>query len=623
MKAGILMMIVSTLLFHTAEVQAQKSRADVADRYKWDLNDLYESDEAWTAKKSELTEKLDYIDSFKGKLASSADVLLQCLEFAFNFKKELNKLYMYAKMNSDLDTRNSNYQAKVSELQQLDTQYKSMLSFLEPEILAMDSELIERYVKQNEELDVYEFYLKNLQRRKAHLLSKEEEKIIAEAGLMAENGESIFSIFYNAELPYPEVTLSSGETVTLTPAGYARHRANPVRADRELVFDQFFGALKNFKGTMAAALAAEVNSHLFTMRARGYSSCLESALDANNIPADVYLQLIRNVNDNTSSFHRYLDLKRRMLGVDQLKYSDLYAPTVEGVDLEYSIEEAYDLVLQAFAPLGADYLSTIERAMENRWIDVYPTIAKKSGAYSWGDAYDVHPFILLNYNDAYQDVSTLAHELGHTMHSFYSNKNQPYPLADYSIFVAEVASTFNEALLMDHMLNTIEDDNLKLSLMMEYLDNLKGTVFRQTQFAEFELKIHEMVENGTALTGDSLTELYGDIVRRYYGHDQGVCKVDDLYAHEWSYIPHFYYNFYVYQYATSFTASTALAEKVLEGEQGAVDRMITFLSSGGSDYPIELLKQAGVDMTTSAPFDQTMVMMNRIMDEIERILDRN
>ncbi|HEX41792.1 MAG TPA: oligoendopeptidase F, partial [Phycisphaerales bacterium] len=293
-----------------------------------------------------------------------------------------------------------------------------------------------------------------------------------------------------------------------------------------------------------------------------------------------------------------------------------------GVDLSYTYEQARDLILDAFKPLGPDYANVVRRAFEDRWIDVYPTPGKRMGAYSNGSAYDVHPYILLNYNGQYDDVSTLAHELGHTMHSFYSNKNQPYPTADYSTFVAEVASTFNEALLIDKMLTEIKDDDVRLSLLMNYLDGLKGTVFRQTQFAEFELRIHQKAEAGEPLTGDSLTQLYGDILRHYYGHDKGICHIDDLYAVEWAYIPHFYYNFYVYQYSTSFTASTALSEKVLARTPGAVEKYLKFLSAGGSDYPIDLLKAAGVDMTGPEPFDKTMAVMNRTMDQIEAILAR-
>jgi oligoendopeptidase F len=309
-----------------------------------------------------------------------------------------------------------------------------------------------------------------------------------------------------------------------------------------------------------------------------------------------------------------------MLGVDTLKYSDLYAPAVKGIDLKYSYEQAQKLIIDSLKPLGRDYQKIVKKAFEDRWIDVYPTPGKKMGAYSNGSAYDVHPYILMNFNGQYDDVSTLAHELGHTMHSYYSNTNQPYATADYPTFVAEVASTFNEALLISKMLQEVKDDDTRLSLLMNYLEGIRLTVFRQTQFAEFELKIHEMAERGEPLTGDVLTKLYGDILNKYYGRDRGICQIDDLYNIEWAYIPHFYYNFYVYQYSTSFTASTALSEKVLSDEKGEVEKYINFISSGGSDYPIALLKKAGVDMTTREPFDKTMTVMNRTMDEIEAIL---
>jgi oligoendopeptidase F len=361
---------------------------------------------------------------------------------------------------------------------------------------------------------------------------------------------------------------------------------------------------------------------MFYARTRGYNSSLESALDKNNIPAQVYSALIENVNNNLDSFHRYLNLKERMLGVDTLKYSDVYAPVVKGIDLNYTFEEAKKLVTDAAKPLGKSYVAVVKKALADRWVDVYPTPGKRAGAYSNGSAYDVHPYILLNYNGQYDDLSTLAHELGHALHSCYSNKNQPYPTADYSIFVAEVASTFCEALLIDKMLKDIKDDDIRLSLLMNYLDGIKGTVFRQTQFAEFELLIHQKAERGEPLTGDILSQLYGDILKRYYGHDKGVCNIDELYNVEWAYVPHFYYNFYVYQYSTSFTASMALSEKVLNKEKGAVKKYIKFISAGGSEYPIDLLRQAGVDMTTAEPFNKTMTVMNRTMDEIEAILDR-
>jgi oligoendopeptidase F len=359
---------------------------------------------------------------------------------------------------------------------------------------------------------------------------------------------------------------------------------------------------------------------MFFARVRNYESSLHCALDVDNIPIEVYHTLIDNVHAHLDTFHRYLRLRQRMLGVDQLKYSDLYAPVVKGLDLEYGYDEAVALVLDAVKPLGENYVQVARTGLANRWIDVYPTPGKRSGAYSNGACYDVHPYILLNYNGQYDDVSTLAHELGHTMHSYFSNKQQPYPSADYSTFVAEVASTLNEALLIHKMLGEIQDKERRLSLLMNHLDGIKGTVFRQTQFAEYELRIHERAENGKPLTGDTLTELYGEIVRQYYGHGAGVCFIDDLYTLEWAYIPHFYYNFYVFQYATSFTATIALAEAILGDEPGAVDRVLGFLSAGGSDYPINILRQAGVDMMTAEPFRKTMSAMNRIMDEIEGIL---
>jgi oligoendopeptidase F len=464
--------------------------------------------------------------------------------------------------------------------------------------------------------------LYDIQRKKAHTLSEKEEKILAEAGLMADGPYTIYSVFSNAELPYPETTLSDGTKARLTKAGYSLYRASPNRDDREAVFQAFWNTVTKLKGTFGTQLYANVKKDMFYARTRGYKSSLQRALDKDNIPTEVYMALIENVTNNLGSFHRYLNLKKRMLDVETLKYSDVYAPVVKGVDLKYTFDEAKELVLDSLKPLGYGYGRVVKKAFDERWIDVYPTPGKRAGAYSNGSAYDVHPYILLNYNGQYDDVSTLAHELGHTMHSYYSNKTQPYATADYSIFVAEVASTFNEALLINKMLKEIKDDDTRLSLLMNYLEGMRQTVFRQTQFAEFELRIHEKAERGEPLTGDVLNELYGGILKKYYGHDKGTCHIDDLYTVEWAYVPHFYYNFYVYQYSTSFTASTALAERVLGEEEGAVEKYIEFISSGGSDYPINLLKKAGVDMTGAEPFNKTMAAMNRTMDEIEAILDK-
>jgi oligoendopeptidase F len=369
-------------------------------------------------------------------------------------------------------------------------------------------------------------------------------------------------------------------------------------------------------------MSGEVQKVAFYAKTRKYSSAVESVLDGPNIPVSVYNRLVDGVNRNLPAFHRYLNLRKRVLKLDDLHYYDLYAPLVGSVKLEYSPEAAQKLVLEAVAPLGPEYQATIQRAYKDRWIDLLPNDGKRSGAYSDGGAYDVHPYMLINFNGKYADVSTLAHELGHTMQSYFSNKAQPFALANYPTFVAEVASTFNESLLIDHVLKNIKDDDTRLALLGNYLENIKGTVFRQTQFAEFELRMHEMAGKGQPITGDGLAKLYLEITRKYYGHDQGVCAVDDYIAHEWSYIPHFYRDFYVFQYATSFMASEALAAKVKAGDQAAKDRYLKFLSAGGSKYPIDLLRDAGVDMTTDEPLDLTIKTMNRVMDEMEQILAR-
>jgi len=615
--------VVGIALAASTQSNAQeKDRTKIPEKYKWNLADLYPTDNDWRNAKDTLKVSLPKISQYTGTLGTSAEQLYQCLNLVSQISKELERLYTYASMGLDQDTRVQTYLGMQQEMTQIFAEFSARASFIEPEILRIEPASIEQFLKQKSELGVYKHYLYDILRRKAHTGTEGEERIIAEAGLMADAPETIYSIFANADFPYPDVTLSDGSTVKLDNSGYTIHRASPNRADRQKVFETFFGKLDEFHRTYGTQLNAQVKKDLFYRNARKYSSCLESALDANNIPPQVYQTLIENVDKNLPTFHRYLKLRQRMLGVDQLHYYDLYAPLVKDVDLKYTYEEGQKLILDALKPLGKHYLEVAQKAFNERWIDVYPTEGKRSGAYSNGSAYDVHPYILLNYNGKYDDVSTIAHELGHTMHSYLSNTTQPYPLAQYPIFVAEVASTFNEALLIEQMLKTIKDDNVRLSLLGSYLENIKGTVFRQTQFAEFELKIHEMVERGEPLTGEVLNKLYLDITRKYYGHDQGICVVDDEIKAEWMFIPHFYYNFYVYQYATAFTASAALSERTLAGDKQSTERYLTFLSSGGSDYPIELLKKAGVDMTTPEPFELTMQKMNRVIDEMEAILKK-
>lgn len=617
--------LLALVLFSSATcfLQAQtRERASIETQYTWKLEDIYATDNEWRAAREKLMAELPVLESYKGKLASSSQTLAEFLNRYYDFFKTYSRIYSYASMKSDQDLGDNTYLSMDQELRQADPVISAAMSFVDPEILAAGREKIESFRAENRSLDIYRMYLQELFRQQEHLLSEKEEKILAQASSLLGAPYSIYSVFSNTELPYEEAILSNGEKVLINQAGYSRYRASANRDDREIVFRTFWTSMKNFESTLSEQLLAGVNANIFIARSRNYSSALEAALSQYNIPVSVYHSLIENVNKNLPVFHRYLELRKRLLNVDTLKYSDIYAPVVADVDLEYDYEEAAELIINAMAPLGADYQGIIKKAFDERWIDVYPTTGKRSGAYSNGSVYDVHPYILLNYNGQYSDVSTIAHELGHTMQSYLSNKNQPFPLADYPIFTAEVASTFNEALLNDYMVKNIKDDQVKLSLLMSYLDNFKGTLFRQTQFAEFELAIHEAAEAGEPLTSDVMNKTYGDILKKYYGHDKGVCHIDELYTNEWSFIPHFYYNFYVYQYATSFTASAALAENVMAGDRTSIEKYITFLSAGGSEYPIDLLRTAGVDMTTDVPFTKAMELMSQIMDEVESILER-
>ncbi len=617
----IILCIAVTLQINNVASQTRQ-RDEIPPEYTWNLQDLYPDDDTWKTEQKKQAARIPEIGAYKGTLSESSENLVGCLTLLYDIDKELSRLYSYANMYSDQDTRESKYQGMVQEMVQIYSRFSSESAFFEPEILEMDKTRLEKFLQKDRHLDSYAFYLRDIMRRKEHTGTKEQEKIIAEAGLMAGNAQDVYGIFSNAEFPYPTITLKDGSKVELTKANYTLYRSTNVREDRAQVFEAFFSALGKYKGTFGAQLYGEVKKNIFYKNAREYNSCLEQALDANNIPVEVYHSLIENVNKNLDTFHRYLKLREKILGIDQLHYYDIYPPLLGDVELEFTVEASKEHILAAMQPLGNPYTAVLDKAFNERWIDMYPTPGKRSGAYSNGSAYDIHPYILMNYNGQYEDLSTLAHELGHTMQSYLSNKNQPYSLADYSIFVAEVASTFNEALLSDYMLKNNEDDRVKLSILGSWLEGIKGTLFRQTQFAEFELKIHELTENGEALTGDKLDDLYLDITRRYYGHDKNVCIVDDYIKSEWSYIPHFYYNFYVYQYSTSFTASQALAEQVLAGNKEVTENYLKFLSAGGSVYPIDLLRQTGVDMTTAEPFDLTIKKMDVVMDEVEKIMKK-
>ncbi len=606
-----------------AITEQERDRAKVEVRYTWNLEDIYPDQTTWREEKDRLKAAIPRLGTFAARLGESPRVLADALELRFELDKQLSRLYVYASMLSDLDTRESEPQGMQQEMQQLYADFGAEASYMQPEILGLGRERIEEFLAREPRLAPFAVVLRDIIRRAEHTLTHAEEKLLADAQPLAASASNIYGIIANADFPYPTITLSDGRSVRLDQAGYASVRTLPERRDRELGMSTFFTALGTFRRTFGATTNSSVQKALFYARARKYRSALEASLDGPNIPVSVYMRLIDGIARHLPTFHRYLRLRKRMMGIDDnLHYYDLYAPLVASVNLRYTPEEAEQLVIAAMKPLGQDYVSVLERCFRERWLDWYPSTGKRSGAYSNGGAYDVHPYILLNYLGQYNDVSTLAHELGHTMHSYYSNKVQPYQTADYSTFVAEVASTFNEALLIDHVLEQISDGPTRLSLLGSYLENIKSTVFRQTQFAEYELRVHEMAVRSEPITGDSLAELYLDITRRFYGHADRIVVVDDYVANEWSYIPHFYSEFYVFQYATSFTAAETLAARVIAGDAEATRRFLTFLSSGSSKYPIELLQDAGVDMTNDEPLDQTMRTMNRIMDEIEGVLGR-
>lgn len=598
------------------------NRDSIEEKHKWDLSPIYSSIEEWMSARDEVKTQIGSISQFRKKVMESPKHLADTLDFISGLQQKLRKLSCYASLSSDEDTRISTFQGMKQEVGQIYSDFSAAASFIEPEILEADSDSILDFISREERLADFDFYLKDLIRQRNHVRSDEVEEVIAQASLMSGNASSIYSIFSNADFPYPKIKLSTGEEVTLNSSNFALHRASRNRDDRKSVFESFFGKQAEFERTFGTLLYGHLKKDLFYSRVRNYGSTLESALDDDHIPVDVYHNLIRNVRSNLSTFHRYLSLRKRMMNLNELYYYDLYAPLVDEVNLEYSVDEAQELILNSLQPLGDDYVSIVRKAFEDRWIDMFPNDGKRSGAYSNGAIYDVHPYILMNYNGKYDDVSTLTHELGHTMQSYLSNKTQPFAKADYSIFVAEVASTLNEALLNEYLLETITDPLVRLSLLGNYLEGAKGTLFRQTQFAEYELKIHEITGRGESLTGEKFSDLYYELVKEYYGHDKDICRVNDYIRMEWAYIPHFYYNYYVYQYATSFTASQALAENIYNGSKSDRDRYIRFLSSGGSDYPVNQLKDAGVDMTKDLPFDLTIQKINSVMDEMEGILDK-
>ena len=592
----------------------------VADKDRWNLSELYATDDAWGEAKSAFEKRIDAIAVHRGHLGDSPQAMLAALRAIDALTEEFRRLSSYASMKSDLDKTNAANLARSQEMDQTGARLDAATSFLASEVLALPEGTVERSLKAEPALARYAHDLRDIERRRPHTLSPDEEKLLADVGTISGSAQNLYEVLATADLPFPEVALSSGEKVRIDQSAYVRYRASVRRDDRLAVFRSFFTTWKGYERTMGVALDAELRKNIFFARSRRYGSSLEASLDRNHVPARVYDAMLEVANESLPTLHRYLKLRARILGVTDLGYHDIYAPLIPQSARSYSIDEARKLVLDAVAPLGTDYVATLARGYDNRWVDVWPSRGKRSGAYSNGSVYAEHPFILMNYTGNFDGVSTLAHESGHAMHSWLANHAQPVTTADYPIFVAEVASTFNEALLYRHAIDHAKDDGEKLSLLSAWLDGARGTFFRQAMFAEFERAIARAAENGESLTGESLDRMYLALIRKYHGSDRGVCAVDDLYSVEWAYIPHFYSNFYVYQYATGFAASTSLARRVLAGEPGVRDRYLDFLKAGGSDYPFELLKKAGVDLTRPDPYRETVAEMNRTMDEIDAIL---
>lgn len=606
-------------------VASATERSEIAEKYRWDLSDLYRSTAAWNTSKSAVEKRLPSLARFQGRLGVSAESLSIALSTMMGIHRELTQLYNYSSMLSDQDVRISSHLAMRQSMDKLFVDYTTATAFVQPEILRVGAEKVRAMIAAEPRLAEYRMYLEGILRYAPHTLGPAEEKLLAQAGLLASAGSDVRDIFTDAEMPYPQIRLSTGERVRLDAAAYTAHRQATVRADRDSVFRAFWGKHREFQGTLGAALNAQVRAHVFNRDARKFKSCVEAALFNNAIPTRVYTQLLSDVRTNLPTLHRYLRLRKRMMAVDTLRYEDLYAPIVKSVEMKFTPEEAMEVTLGACAPLGAEYVAAMRKGFADRWIDWMPSTGKASGAYSTG-AYGVHPYQLQNFTGHYDEVGTLAHEYGHSIHTYFAFKTQPYVTSDYATFVAEVASTLNENLLFHYMLDRTQDRDKRLYLLGSYLDNLRTTLFRQTLFADFELQIHQMGERGETLTGENLSKLYLDLLRRYYGHAQGVCKVNDLYGVEWAYIDHFFYNFYVYQYATSIVASSALANgihaEIAARPAGTAkrDAYLKLLSAGGSKYPIDLLKDAGVDMTTSVPFKAAIREMNTVMDEMERLL---
>ncbi len=592
----------------------KRSQVKVEDT--WKVEDMYATVEDWKADLEVVKKLANELTGFQGRMGDSAENLYQAMHLDDEIGRIGGMAYSYASRCSDVDTTNTENQALVMQVRTLFVSLGEKTAFMTPEILAIPEEKLEQFYKDKPELEVFRNTFNNILRRKAHMLSAEMEQLLASAGDISGTSDNVFSMFNNADLVFPEITDENGEKVRLTHGRYVPFLESSDRRVREEAFKAMYSTYKSYRNTLAATYAGKLKAHWFYAKARKYNSCLEAAVDGTNVPANVYTNLIEAIHQNLDKMHRYVSIRKKLLGVDELHMYDLYTPLVKEADVKIPFEQAKQTVYEALAPLGEEYRAVIKEGFENRWIDVYENEGKRSGAYSAG-VYGVHPYVLLNHNDTLDNMFTLAHEMGHAMHSYLSNKTQPHVDSDYVIFVAEVASTCNEVLLMEHLLKNTDDKVQRAYLINHFLESFRGTVYRQTMFAEFELLTHQMCERGESLTPDALSSVYYDLNKKYFGDDM---VVDEDIAMEWARIPHFYYNFYVYQYATGFSAAVALANRILKEGQPAVEDYLKFLSGGCSKSPIDLLKIAGVDMTTPAPVNSGLEMFGRLLDEMEELM---
>jgi len=601
-----------------AAVKSLPVRSEIPVEETWRLEDIFPSDQEWEKEFQDVKNMIPEVKKFEGKLGESADTLYQALDEQNQLLERIGKLYAYSHMRYDQDTTNSFYQGLDDRMKNLYSQAASQLAYIVPEILSIDEGKINEFLKQKSELRLYKHALEELNLQRPHVLSAEMEALLAEAGEIMNASSNTFGMLNNADLQFPTIKDENGNDVEVTHGRYSRFLESADQRVRHDAFKAVYDTYGKFRNTFASTISGNVKKDNFNARVRKYSSARQAALAGNNIPESVYDNLVKTVNENLPLLQRYIKLRKKVLGLKELHMYDLYTPLVKDVKMEIKYDEAKEIVLKGLAPLGEQYQQVLKEGFENRWVDIHENKGKRSGAYSSG-AYGTNPYILLNWQDNVNNLFTLAHELGHSVHSYFTRKTQPYPYGDYSIFVAEVASTCNEALLNDYLLKTIDDEQKRIYLLNHYLEGFRGTVFRQTMFAEYEHLIHQKAQNNEALTADLLTNEYYALNKKYFGEEDIV--IDEEIGLEWTRIPHFYYNYYVYQYATGFSAATALSKQILEEGEPAVNRYIKeFLSAGSSDYPIEVLKKAGVDMNSSEPISNACKVFEEKLNEMEQLL---